>query len=158
MNRIAGAALTFIVAFGFYLFLAGKLDAVEVTAGLVCATAALVITMGMNHVAERHYAFRPPLRALLNPFAALVPEAVAVGRVLVAVIITGIERQRGDFMTQPFEAGDGHEAATRGRRALSVLGISLAPRTFVVRGEAGGSLLLHGLPAQPVSPNRRWPA
>ena len=69
----------------------------------------------------------------------------------------GGERPRGAFGHQPFEPG-GPDAKSRTRRAATIIGVSLAPRTFVVRGEDSKELLLHCLPEKAPSPDQSWPA
>ena len=158
MSRFVWAPLTWIVLAGFYLFFAGSVDAVEITVMLVCCTLGAALAVGLSLVAQEHFALRPAPRALFKPLAALLPEFFTVGRELFAVAIHGSHRHNGDYVHQPFDFG----AATpreAGRRAVTTIGVSLAPRTFLVRGNrSDGTLLLHGFPAKPVSPDERWPA
>ncbi len=158
MSRYVWAPLMWIVLAGFYLFLAGSADTVELIAMLVCCTLGVMLAVGLSLVAQEHFTLRPAPRAILKPFAALLPDFYAVGRELVAVAIHGGGRHCGDYVRQPFDFG----AATpreAGRRAVTTIGVSLAPRTFLVRGNrSDGTLLLHGFPAKPVSPDGRWPA
>ena len=156
MGRIVWVIATFVALAGLYLFLAGSVDAVEIAAALVCAGLGTTLAVALEIVAKRNFEPRPPLRAVLRPFAALLPETAVVGRELVSAAVTGTTRQRGDFIRQPFEPG-ADDARSAGRRALTVIGVSLAPRTFVVRGELSDALLLHGLPPKPISSDRRWP-
>ncbi len=159
MGRIVGAVITFVVLLGIDLFFAGAISTVEIVAGLVCATAGTALAIGLGVVAERRFAFAPPMKALLKPFVALLPETLAVGRELIAVAIGGAERQRGDFIEQPFRPGESEgDPKAAGRHALAIIGVSMAPRTFVVRGERTDALLLHCLPAKPPSPDPAWPA
>ena len=159
MGRIFGAVALFVVLLGIYLFFAGEINTVEVVAGIVCAAAGTGLGIGSAVVAKQSFAFAPPWRALAAPFAALLPETLVVGRELVAAAVagSGADGRRGDFIRQPFRPGDAGDPRTSGRRALTIIGVSMAPRTFVVRGERSDTLLLHGLPAKPPSPDDVWP-
>ncbi len=158
MSRIVWAPLVFAASCGFYLFLAGSADTVELLAMAFCVTLGTALAVGLSVVAKAPIALRPPPRAILRPLAALLPELVGVGRRLAAVAFHGAGGYEGGFVHQPFDFGvaDAREA---GRRAMTLIGVSLAPRSFVVRGEkADGTVLLHGFPPKPVSPDTRWPA
>lgn len=158
MSRIVWAPLTWLVLAGFYLLLAGSADTVEIIGMLVCCTLGTALAVGLSLVAHEHFALRPAPRAILRPLAAAIPEFLTVGRELIAVAIHGAGRHRGDYIHQPYDFG----AATprdAGRRAVTTIGVSLAPRTFLVRGDRGaGTLLLHGFPPKPASDDTRWPA
>ena len=158
MSRIVWAPLTFIVLAGFYLFLAGSLGTVEIVSALVCCTLGTTLAVGLSLVAKTHFTLRPAPRAILRPLASALPEFLTVGRELVGVALRGAGRHHGDYVHQPFDFG-ADTPSEAGRRAVTLIGVSLAPRTFVVRGNrADDSILLHGFPAKPVSPDRRWPA
>ena len=157
MGRIVWGVAVFALLAGFYLFLAGSIDAVEITAMIVCAAAGTALAVALETVAKRTYLPLPPLKAIVKPLLVLLPELFIVGRELVAAMITGPTRQRGEFTQQPFEPG-GDEPRAAARRALTVIGVSLAPRTLVVRGELTDHLLTHGLPPKPPSSDRAWPA
>lgn len=158
MSRIVWAAVTWIVLAGFYLFLAGSIDTVEVIGMLVCCTLGAALAFGLSVVAQEHFTLRPPPRAILRPLAAALPEFLTVGRELAVVALRGAGRHHGDFVHQPFDFG-AETPREAGRRAVTLVGVSLAPRTFVVRGNrADGSVLLHGFPPKPLSPDVKWPA
>ncbi len=157
MGRIVWGVAVFVVLSGLYLFLAGTVDAVEIIAMVVCAAAGTALAVALETVAKRNYAPLPPPKAILRPFAALLPELLVVGRELVAVALHGAAAQRGTFVRQPFEPG-ADDTRSSGRRALTIIGISLAPRTFAIRGERTDTLLLHGLPPKPASRDTAWPA
>ena len=156
-----GALIQTIVVFagltGLILFFAGEVSTFEVIAALLCAAAGTSLAIALRRVAKKRFVVSFAPRILWKPLAALIPEYVAVGRQLLDVAFRGTSRQRGDFTHQPFEFG-GDDATSNTRRALTVLGVSLAPRTFVVRGETDASLLLHSLPPKPPSSDTRWPA
>ena len=155
MHGLTTSILAGVVFAGAYLALAGSLDGVELAFVLACAVPAAALVWAMSRVARRHFALRVPARALLRPLGSLLPDAVAVGRELVAASLHGSGTQRGGFVRQPFDSGDG-QAATH--RATVLIGLSLAPRTFVVRGENSDELLLHVLPERAASPDHVWPA
>ena len=141
--------------FALYLFLAGTVDTVEMTAGFVCAGAGTALAIGLRRVAHRRLAFGPPpARAILRPIAALIPETLSVGRQLVAAIFAGTD-QRGAFVRQSFDPGADDRRST-GRRAIAVIGGSLAPGSFVIRGDRSETMILHALPSKPPSPDPRW--
>lgn len=157
MGRIVGAVILFVVLLGLYLFFAGEISTVEVVAGVFCASCGTAMAVGLGVMAERRFAFGPPAKALLKPLGNLIPELLLVGRELVVVALGGAKGQRGDFVQQPFAPGR-DDPRSLGRRALTIIGVSLAPRTFVVRGERTEALLLHALPAKAPSPDQEWPA
>lgn len=156
--RVAGlCALAFGVLFALYLGLAGALDPVELALGIVCAGFGAVFALGLSRIAHRTYRLRPPPRAILRPLGAVLPETAVVGFDLVRVAREGARGQRGSFVRQSFEPG-GEDPRSAGRRALAVLGVSLAPRAVVVRGERSQTLILHTMPSKPASGDPRWPA
>ena len=157
MGRIFWGAAVFVVLSGLYLFLAGTIDSIELTAMTVCAGAGTILAVALERVAKRNYVPLAPSRAILKPFFALLPELVIVGRELMAAILVGATRQRGAFVQQPFEPG-GDTPRDAARRAITIIGVSLAPRAFVVRGERTDRLLLHTLPEKAASTDTAWPA
>lgn len=158
MSRFVWLPLTWIALAGFYLVLAGGVGTVEIIAMLVCCTLGSGVALGLSLVARERIVLRPPPRAILRPLAATLPELFTVGRALFLVALRGASRHDGDYVRQPFVFGD-DSPREAGRRALSLIGVSLTPRGFVVRDERGtGTVLLHGFPAKPVSADTRWPS
>jgi hypothetical protein len=157
MGAAPRVVLLFLVLLGLYLFFAGEVSTVEVIAGIVAAAAATALGIGLVAVAKKHFRVAPPPRAILRPLAALLPETFAVGYQLIRVALRGAGGQQGGFIQQPFDPG-GDDARSSGRRAAVVIGVSLAPRTFVIRGDRGESLLLHGWPEKRPSADKAWPA
>lgn len=137
--------------------LAGEISTVEVVAALVCSGLGTAVALGLITIARRRFRFRPAPDAVLRPWAALVPETFAVGQQLIAATIRLVD-QRGGFVRQPFDPGETDDPTDAGRRAVAVLGISLAPRSFAVRGDRSDTMILHTLPERSASPDRRWPA
>ena len=157
MGRIVWGIAVFCLLAGLYLFLAGTVDTVELTAMLVCAATGTTLAIALEVVAKRNYLPLPPAKAIVRPILALLPELLVVGRELLAVAVAGATRQRGGFVQQPFEPG-GDEPRAAARRAITIIGVSLAPRTFAIRGERTETLLTHGLPPKPPSADTAWPA
>lgn len=157
MGRIVWGAAAWLCFMGFYLFLSGTVDAVELGAAIIAASLATALLLGIAGVSHRHFRFAIPAKAVLPPLVSLVPECLIVGRELIAVAVFGTTGQRGAFVRQAFRPG-GSEATSVARRAVVVLGVSLAPRTFVIRGERQDSLLLHSLPSKTPSADLDWPA
>ena len=157
MSRIVWGIVVFCLLAGLYLFLAGSIDAVEIIAMVFCAAVGTALATALEVVAKRNYLPRPPPRAIAMPMLALVPELLVVGRELVSVVVSGESRMRGAFVQQPFEPG-GDDPRAAARRAITIIGVSLAPRTFAIRGERTNQLLTHGLPPKPPSPDKAWPA
>lgn len=157
MRRSILSIAAWIALAGIYLVLAGTLDAVEATSAVLAGGVAAALGAVMAYVARRDYALVVPPRAVLSPLRGVLPDFFAVGRQLVAAALHGSTRQRGDFVRQPFEPG-GTDRASRTRRAAAIIGVSLAPRSFVIRGEESDELLLHCLPEKAPSADRAWPA
>ena len=157
MGPYPRVALLFLVLLGCYLFFAGEVSTVEVIAGIVTAAAATVLSVALVVVAKRHFRLAPPAKAILHPLATLFLEFYKVGKRLVTVALQGASGQQGGFVRQPFEPG-GDDALSSGRRAAVIIGLSLAPASFVIRGERDEALLLHGWPEQPPSRDTAWPA
>ena len=157
MRLFLRVTLLFLVLLGTYLFLAGEVSIVEIIAGVVTAGAATGLAVALVVVAKKHFRLSPPATAILHPLAALFPEFYQVGKQLIIVALQGTSGQRGDFVEQPFEPG-GDDATSAGRRAATVIGASLAPGGFVVRGDRDEALLLHTWPEKRPSRDRVWPA
>ena len=157
MGSFGRVALLFLVLLGLYLFFAGEVSTVEMIAGGVAAGAATGLAVALVVVAKKHFRLAAPAKAIFHPLAALLPEFFQVGKQLIIVALQGTSGQRGAFIPQPFEPG-GDDPVSAARRAATVIGVSLAPGTFVIRGERDVSLLLHAWPEKPPSRDRAWPA
>ena len=129
---------------GFYILLAGAVGVFELVAGIVCATSGTALAVGLSRIACRRFVGWPAPRAIWRPLGALAPETLAVGRQLVAAIFTN-KAQWGAYLLQPFDPG-GDDAVSRARRAVVVVGVSLAPGSFVIRGDRTDAMILHTLP------------
>lgn len=149
------AALIF---FGFYILFAGEASATEIAAGVPAAIAVAGFTVLLHRVAGRPFRLKAPwLRVLAGPLAALLPDAVRVGRVLLRALWRRPPGAVGSMVRQPFQKG-GEDPASAARRGLVTLGSSLAPNGYVLDIPDGeGALLLHRLAAVPSDPDQRWP-
>lgn len=156
MHQIFIGIAAWVVLFAFYLVFAGEISTVEVCAALFCATVGAALAVAAHRSGRRQFRLRAPPKAIWRPLAALVPDFLSVGGELIKAIRLGGDRPRGDYFYQPFTQGD-DGPRSRGRRAIAVLGLSVAPRAFVVRhGE--GALLMHALPTKAPSKDPTWPA
>ena len=149
------AALIF---FGFYILFAGQVSVTEIEAGAPAAIAAAGFTVLLHRVTERPFRLKAPwLRVLGEPLAALLPDAVRVGRALLRALWRRPPGVVGPVTRQPFQEG-GEDPASAARRGLVTLGSSLAPNGYVLAIPDGeGALLLHRLAAVPPNPDQRWP-
>ena len=126
MGLYLRVALLFLVLLGLYLVFAGEVSTVELIAGSLAALAATGLGVALVVVAKRHFRVARPVKAVLSPLPSLLTEFFKVGRELVVVALRGASGQQGSFVHQPFEPG-GEDAASAGRRAATILGISVAP-------------------------------
>ncbi|MFC0410135.1 hypothetical protein [Roseomonas elaeocarpi] len=147
--RILGLAL-------LYLAFVGQPTWQEAAAALIGAALFAGFSLAQRQTAPQPFRFSlPPLHAAVSLLGALGRETATVGLALLRAVIG--RPVRGEVTTQPFEPG-GPDARDAARRALVILGLSLAPNGFVLddTGEAEG-LPLHRLAPQPVAADRRWP-
>ena len=158
MSRIVWGPLTWFALAGLYLLLSGNVSLVEAAAAAVCATCATSLALAVSRFTDRRIELRAPVGAILRPVAALLPEFLTVARELALVAVRGGGRHRGDFQSQPFDAGGDDPRSAARREALTIIGVSMTPRSFVVRGERADALLVHGLPPKSPSSDIAWPA
>ena len=99
----------------------------------------------------------PPPRAIVRPLAALVSDTGRVGLVLLRALARRPAAAVGGPSPQPLRGAEGSRSDA-GRRALVVLGSSLAPNGYVLDGSwPEQTLLLHRLsPAKPET-DPDWP-
>lgn len=89
---------------------------------------------------------------------ALYPDLVRVGLRLLAALKQRPDGAMGTIATQPFRRGDPEDAVAAGRRALVVLGASLAPNGYVLRAPQDRDVLvMHRLAAASPNPDAAWP-
>ena len=140
---------------GLYLLLAGQAGGTEFAA----AVPAVLLAAGMGRALQAHADRRVQLRApwprvLLRPSASICLDSVRVGIALLHAIARP-DAHAGEISRQAFRAGGGqpHEA---GRRALVVLGASLAPNGLVVDVSADALSMHRLVPARPQD-DTEWP-
>jgi hypothetical protein len=158
--RTARVGLLCWVALGLiYFLLAGQASMTELMAGLGGVSAASGYGVALHIGARRRpLEFRLAwLRSAWRPLLSLPRDSLAVGLVLLRSLTRRRRRLVGRMTRQPFDYGN-EGAEARARRALVILGASLAPNGFVLHALKGeGVLLLHRLAPDAPSENRDWP-
>lgn len=146
------------ILFGAYLLFAGQLSKSEIIAGLPAS--ALVTGFGVLLRRAEQHRLRldaPWFRVIGATLGALYPDALRVGRVLLAVLLRRPAGAVGSISGQPFLAGD-EAPVTAGRRALVTLGSSVAANGYVVGiDRMAAALYLHRLAPVPPKPDPVWP-
>lgn len=148
----------FAVSAGVYLLLAGQLSGTELlTAGIVAvAFTLLAVVLRLRHDRQVRLPW-PPARALLHPLASLLLDSGRVGLMLLRAILRGPAGVSGTVSQQPFRRG-GRDPRDAGRRALVILGTSLAPNGFVLDLPPDEeNLLMHRLAPAASSRDKEWP-
>ena len=143
---------------GFYLLLAGSLGRTELIA-CACVAAGFAGLATVLHLRqERRLRLPMPSWAVLGRLALAVPlDTARVGLVLLRTLRRRPDGQLTAIAAQPFQPGGG-DPEDAARRALVILGSSLAPNGFVVElpGDAD-ALCLHRLATAAPSRDARWP-
>lgn len=140
---------------GLYLLLAGQASGTE----FVAAVPAVFLAAGMGQALRAHADRRMQLQApwrqvLLRPLASICLDSVRVGVALLHAIVRP-DAHAGMVSRQAFRAGS-DQPREAGRRALVVLGASLAPNGFVL-DVSPDALSMHRLaPVQPQD-DTEWP-
>ena len=152
---MAGWVATLVGLSCLYVLFAGEVSGTEAVAGLVSVTASVVFAWVAQRAEKRHFRFRLGwLAVLARRPVALGWDTVLVGRCLLRSIWRPVE---GRLVRQDFEHGEASGEAGA-RRALVVLGVSLAPNGYVVRVPARGDfLLVHRLAPAALAADREWP-
>ncbi len=148
-----------LLLFATYMVFAGQISESELLAALPASALAIVFTIAHRDNARRRFA----MPAAAVPFALrsaiqILPDTVGVGWALTRVVFAGARASRGSVVEQPFRIGAAspQDAA---RRAVTTLGVSLAPNGYVLRVFAGDeSLLIHRLVPVKVETDTEWPA
>lgn len=158
MRQVLFILAVWIVLVAFYFLFAGEISLTEMAAGLPTAAIAAAYALALRHSeAHRLRLSAPWLRVIGKPLLSVFPDALRVGRVLLRALWRRPEGQLGVIARQPFDHG-GEDAASAGRRALVILGTSLAPNGYVLSSaEEMDALVLHRLVPVPPSPGREWP-
>ncbi len=152
------AAALWIVFLGLYLVFASPISTQELIAGVPSAAAITSFALLYRHAEERRMDLRAPwFRIALRALAAIPPDALRVGRALLRSLQGPRYAQTGLAAQQPFLQGN-DSAADATRRALVVLGTSLAPNGYVLMMPEGSeTMVLHRLVQVPPRPDREWP-
>ena len=153
MQIVAWAAF-----FGCFLLFAGQPSWSEAGAGVPAAWLAAAFFLYSRRSEGRRLAFRrAPWRKLATPLAALLPDAVRVGRVLLQTLRRRPDGECGARQAQPFLHGD-DSAPDAGRRGLVTLGVSFAPNGYVLDIPDGAdTMLVHRLQPVPPRADHMWP-
>ncbi len=149
-------AVVWCVLAAFYVLFVGQPGGTEVIAGAIATLPAAGFAVALHRAGTRRLSLRAPWpRLIARPLAAVFPDAMRVGAVLLGTLRRRPRGTRGVIICQPFR--DDEDAA--GRRALVTLALSLAPNGYVL-DRAGGrdALLLHRLAPAAAETDREWPA
>lgn len=140
---------------GLYLLLAGQASATEFVAAAPAVLLAVGTGWALRTHADRRMQVQAPWRqVLLRLLASVGADSVRVGAALLRAVMRPAAHV-GAVSRQAFPAG-GDQPYEAGRRALVVLGASLAPNGFVL-DVAADALSLHRLaPAKPQG-DTEWP-
>jgi hypothetical protein len=152
------AAALWIVCLVLYLLFAAPVSTEELIAGVPSAAAITGFALLYRRAEERRMDLRAPwFRVAFRALAAIPPDALRVGRALLRALWGPRSAQAGLSAQQPFRQGN-DTAADATRRALVVLGTSLAPNGFVLMMPEGSeTMVLHRLVQVPPQPDREWP-
>lgn len=148
-----------VVLAGLYLLFAGQLSGSEVIAGVPASLAAAVFALLVHRVQPRRFQVRAPwLRVVVRPIAALFPDAARVGTMLLRAMWRRPDGPLGVISQQPFRHG-GNQPGDAGRRALTTLGLSLAPNGYVLLVPDDRDMLpVHRLAPAVMGSDPEWPA
>ncbi len=143
---------------GFYLLLAGSLSRTELITCAVVAIGFAGLATVLHLRQERRLRLSlPPARALWLLACAVPLDTTRVGLVLLRALRRRPDDQLTTVAAQPFQPGGDHPEDAA-RRALVILGSSLAPNGFVVGlPRDGQALRLHRLAQAAPSRDTRWP-
>ena len=152
------AAALWIVFLGLYLFFAAPVSSSELVAGVPSAAALTAFALLYRRAEERRMNLRAPwLRVIFRSLGSVPGDVLRVGRMLIGSLWHAPERQVGIASHQPFRQGD-DTATDAARRAMVVLGTSLAPNGFVLMMPEGSeTMVLHRLVLTPPRAEREWP-
>jgi hypothetical protein len=141
-----------------YLLFAGQASLAECGMAVLCGLAATWLSLALRRRAKRPFRFASmPWRPFLGLPATMLRESARVGAALARALLPG-SAPAGSTAPQPFQPG-GEAAEEHARRALVVLGLSMAPNGFVLddQPDGGSALLVHRLVPQAPATDRRWP-
>jgi hypothetical protein len=144
---------------GFYLLFVGEVSPTELIAAALATSVATGLGMLLHRSRSRKLLLlRAPWPRLVGrPLAALFPDSVRVGGVLLQALWRRPRGAAGMVMRQPFHPGEA-SALDAGRRGLVTLGLSLAPNGYVLRiPDDRTALLIHRLAPAAPDANQDWP-
>ena len=157
-GTVLRAAALWIVFLGVYLLFAGPVSASELIAGVPSAALITGFALLYRRTEERQMDLRAPwLRVILRSLGAVPGDAVRVGGALIGLLWHRRENHIGISTHQPFRHGD-RTPTDAARRAIVVLGTSLAPNGYVLMMPRDSeTMVLHRLVLTPPRPEREWP-
>lgn len=150
-------AVVWCLGFGFYLLFAGTVSADELATAAVLASFATAWAALIRNAAApvRFAVFRQLFAAGLRAVFGLVPATVRTWGTLLRAAVSGRSPSRATVAD--FRYGVEDDPRERSRRALAVLGASLAPDRFVVRVDPERSrVLLHDFGHPNRVPDAGW--
>src|SRR5690242_5338235 len=98
-------AAAWLIFAALYLLLAGEVSATEIAAGLPLAILITAFLLLQRRIAARRISLRAVPKAYGRPVAALLPDAVRVGKVILASLVHRPEQETGHLLRQPFNPG-----------------------------------------------------
>jgi len=138
---VARIAVVWAVLALAYWGLVGALSLHEALAGLAATLVATGFAAAVQRATDRDLSLEAPYaRECLRAFSALIPDSVAVARVLLRACRPGAAGVSGLVVRQPAPAAD--DAA---RRGAAILATSLAPNGFVLRDDDARVFHIHKL-------------
>ncbi len=154
MGKAVTKALAWLTLFALYMLFAGKASRAELSAAALVAVASSAFAVYVYQQGHRPMRLRAPFPYLFwRVGLALARDTVKAGGALFRAALGA--PVKGVIQRQPFDTRDDSPEQV-GRRALVILGLSIAPNGFVLE-ETGDSLLLHRLvPAAPEQ-DPEWP-
>ena len=133
------AVLRGLLLTAIYLVLAGQVSGDEIGLAFACGLIALGWSLTIRHAARLRFRFSPEMLTMTAGALADVPRAI------IAVAPALLLPRRGSIRREPAARG-GANGADAGRRAITLLAISLAPDRFALRwAKRGDAVEIHHL-------------
>jgi hypothetical protein len=138
-----------------YLLFCGQFSTEELAAAALCGLAGALWRLAIRRAAPFQFRFvRGAAGAAFRAAAGLPSATLRVAAKLLETIAKGGE---GAITTAPFFGGRQDDPADAGRRAVAVLGVSLAPDSFVIRlPEGENQIHAHALVKNAGGADARW--
>jgi hypothetical protein len=152
------AAALWIVFLGLYLLFAAPVSSSELIAGVPAAAAITAFALIYRRAEKRQMDLRAPwLPVILRSLAAIPGDILRVGVALAGSLWRARAAHVGIPAHQPFHHGE-QTAQDAARRAMVVLGTSLAPNGYVLMMPQGSeTMVLHRLVLTPPRADKEWP-